>query len=225
MFEDFKLNVGSGGVGVIQHGNLANVLLSINLLWISATRTSVTAARWWTWSPTDSHSGFAERAATYTSSGPSTPTHAAGSSASRWVTKFWALLLSVFALICAVFWTVGLWLMMQCFQGITFYPVITSVCKWTTFLSYSTQKEETACSKCLYPQVQLCILYHSVLPSSCCTGVPGPAVVMQGNGGPPGVPVSHVMLPPGHEISPHQPPGAAQQPQHVPGMHPIHPSG
>jgi hypothetical protein len=86
VFEDFRLNVGSGGVkrgvGFIHRANTANVLLSVNLFWISATGTSVTAARWWTWSPADSHSGSAERAA-YTSSGPSTPTHAAGSSASR----------------------------------------------------------------------------------------------------------------------------------------------
>jgi len=86
VFEDFTLNVGSDGgkrgEGFIHGGNPANVLLSVNLFWISATRTSVTAARWWTWSPTDSHSGSPERA-TYTSSGPSTPTHAAGSSASR----------------------------------------------------------------------------------------------------------------------------------------------
>lgn len=87
------------------------------------------------------------------------------------------------------------------------------------------RKKELVRSKHLYPQVQLFGLYNGVLSFSCCAGVPGPAVVMQGNGGPPGVPVSHVMMPPGHEISPHQPPGAAQQPQHVPGMHPIHPSG
>jgi len=86
VFEDFRLNVGSGGgkrcAGFIHHGYTANVLLSVNLFWISATRTSVTAARRWTWSPADTHSGSAERA-TYTSSGPSTSTHAAGSSASR----------------------------------------------------------------------------------------------------------------------------------------------
>lgn len=87
------------------------------------------------------------------------------------------------------------------------------------------KKRRSVHSKCLYPRVQPCGSYHSVLPFSCCAGVPGSAVVMQGNGGPPGVPVSHVMIPPGHEISPHQPPGAAQQPQHVPGMHPIHTSG
>ena len=86
MFEDFRLNVGSGrgkrGVGFIDRGNAATLLLSVNLFWISATGTSIIAARWWTWSPADSHSGSTERA-TYTSSGPSTPTHAAGSSASR----------------------------------------------------------------------------------------------------------------------------------------------
>jgi len=74
--------VGEGVEGFIHRGNPANVLLSVNVFWSSATGTSVTAARWWTWSPTDSHSGSPERA-TYTSSRPSTPTHAAGSSASR----------------------------------------------------------------------------------------------------------------------------------------------
>jgi hypothetical protein len=57
---------------------------------------------------------------------------------------------------------------------------------------------------------------------------------MQANGGPlgpPGVPLTHVIMPPGHEIAPHQPsqgqqpPPVAQQPQHVPGMHPVHSSG
>jgi len=81
VFEDFRLNVGSGG-GVYPSWKSCKCDVIYNLFWISATRTPVTAARWWAWSPTDSHSGSAE-GATYTSSGPSTPTHAAGSSASR----------------------------------------------------------------------------------------------------------------------------------------------
>ncbi|XP_021931899.1 E3 ubiquitin-protein ligase RBBP6 isoform X3 [Zootermopsis nevadensis] len=65
-------------------------------------------------------------------------------------------------------------------------------------------------------------------------GVAGPSVTMHANGGPPGppgVPLTHIIMPPAHEIAPHQPsqgqppPPAAQQPQHMPGMHSVHPSG
>lgn len=68
------------------------------------------------------------------------------------------------------------------------------------------------------------MLCHAFIP---CVGVAGPPVTIQANGGPPGppgVPVTHVIMPPGHEIVPHQP-SQGQQPQHMPGMHPVHPSG